>query len=257
MAANPPAARIYTPATLRKITKRQRATDVTTSISVSLAAAALVTLAVFLTTTLLKDISQAVYFAAITMVAAWGLILPSKIWEGRPGDGVMRRFTLASVGLGVGFVAAMLPQYLLIDQDALFHGSTVGHQVYVGRLTMSDGSGIPTVACFMTFFAALFGIRRWWWQVDSFRKSRFRVSSALMTLVVGVVISGMLQEYSCPGALGATWALAISAVVQLSSGWTPAENRLLEPTNIPAPAKPIKTPEPVPQLAGREAASVN
>jgi hypothetical protein len=31
-----------------------------------------------------------------------------------------------------------------------------------------------------------------------------------------------------PGALGATWALAISAVVQLSAGWTPPEERLLK-----------------------------
>lgn len=254
--SSPPVPRIYTPATLRKITKRHRATDITTSISVSLAAAALVTLAVFLTTNLLKDISQAVYFAAITMVAAWSLILPSKIWEGRAGDSVMRRFTLASAGLAVGFIAAVLPQYLLIYQDALFHGATAGHPVYVGRLTISDGSGTPTMACFMLFFAALFGVRRWWWQVDSFRKSRFRVSSALMTLLVGVVITGMLQEFSFPDALGATWALAISAVVQLSSGWTPAENRVLEPTITPAPAKPARAQESVPQLAGREAASL-
>ncbi|MCP4174465.1 MAG: hypothetical protein GY758_27255 [Fuerstiella sp.] len=81
----------------------------------------------------------------------------------------------------------------------------------------------------MMFFAALFFARRWWWQVDSFRKARFRVSSALFTLVLGIVITGMLQDFSFPDALGATWALAISAVVQLSAGWTPAEDRRLAP----------------------------
>ncbi len=256
VAANSAVPRVYTPATIRKISKRQGATDVSTSISVSLAAAALVTIAIFLTTNLLKDMSQAVYFAAITMMAAWGLILPSKIWEGRAGDNMMRRLTLASVGLGVGYIAAVLPRYLLIENDALFHGVRVGRPVMLGRLTISDGSGLPTVACFMIFFAALFGIRRWWWQVDSFRKARFRVSSALLTLLVGVVVSGMLQEFAFPDALGATWALAISAVVQLSAGWTPPESRQLAPAKAPAAPQRIRSPEPVPQLADHEAAAL-
>ena len=234
--------RVYTPATLRKIAKNHRATDMSTSISLSLAASALVTTAVFLTTNLLKDSAQAVYFAAITMLASWALIIPSKIWEGRTGDSFTRRLCLGTLGLGVGFLAAVLPEYLLISRDALFHGSHNGHPVLVGRVAVADGTGFPTVACFMIFFAALFSARRWWWQVDSFRKARFRVSSALFTLVIGIVITGMLQNFSFPDALGATWALAISAVVQLSAGWTPAEDRRLSP----APA-PDKTPSVKPQ----------
>ncbi|MCP4784477.1 MAG: serine/threonine protein kinase [Fuerstiella sp.] len=221
--------RVYTPATLRKIAKTHRATDISTSITVSLAASALVTTAVFVTTNLLQDSAQAVYFAAITMLASWALIIPSKIWEGRSGDSFTRRLCLGTLGLGVGFLAAVLPEYLLISRDALFHGSSNGAPVLVGRVAVADGTGFPTVACFMMFFAALFFARRWWWQVDSFRKARFRVSSALFTLVLGIVITGMLQDFSFPDALGATWALAISAVVQLSAGWTPAEDRRLAP----------------------------
>ena len=229
---------VYTPATLRKIAKTHRATDMSTSITVSLAASALVTTAVFLTTELLEDSAQAVYFAAITMLASWALIIPSKIWEGRSGDSFTRRLCLGTLGLGVGFLAAVLPEYLLISRDALFHGTGNGAPVLVGRVAVADGTGFPTIACFMIFFAALFSARRWWWQVDSFRKARFRVSSALFTLVLGIVITGMLQDFSFPDALGATWALAISAVVQLSAGWTPAEDRRL----APAPA-PDKTPD--------------
>jgi hypothetical protein len=224
---------VYTPATLRRISKRQRAADISTSVSVSLAAAALVTLAVYLTTNLLHDVPQAVFFATVTMLASWGLIIPSKLWEGRPGDNFTRRLALGGIGLGIGFIAATMAQYLLIDTDSLFKGPTVGKPYMLGRVTISDGSGYPTLACYMIFFGALFAVRRWWWQIDSFRKSRFRVTSALFTLVVGVVITGMLQEYSFPDALGATWALAISAVVQLSAGWTPSENRLLA-TEMPS-----------------------
>ncbi|MFY9254162.1 MAG: serine/threonine-protein kinase [Fuerstiella sp.] len=242
------ALRVYTPATIRKLSVTQRIADMSTSVSVSLAASALVTVAVFFTTNLLKDASEAVYFGAVTMMAAWGLIVPSKLWEGRRGDTVLRRVTLGAVGLGVGFLAAKLPEYLLIGSEDLFHGN--GRQIVnVGRINVADGSGFPTSACFMIFFAALFVCRRWWWQADSFRKSRFRVSSALFTLIVGVVVTGMLQDFSFPDALGATWALAISAVVQLSAGWTPPEDRRLEPAPEPVPVQQPSTAAPNAEMA--------
>lgn len=245
---------VYTPATARTITKRQRATDVSTSVSMSLVATALVTTAVFFTTDLLADTAQAVYFGTITMLAAWALIVPSKLWEGVAGDNFSRRLVLGGLGMGVGLVAAVLPRYLLIDRTALFQ-SDATREYIVGRVNLADGSGFPTVACFMLFFAALFAIRRWWWQVDSYRKARFCVSSALVTLLLGVFVASFLQKYAFPDAIGATWALAISAVVQLSAGWTPAENRSLRPAAVSGgqPAVDAK----VPQMASHEVTSLN
>lgn len=243
----------YSPQTIRRISWRQRATDTSTSLSISLAAAALVTVAVFLTTDLLSNSAQAIYFGTVTLLAACGLIVPSKIWEGRRGDGFTRRLCLAGIGMGVGFIAATLPEYLLIQGEPLFHGGGRGPQIQMGRISLSDGSGYPTMACFMIFFAALFAVRRWWWQADSFRKSRFRVSSALFTLLLGVILASLLQQYGFPDSLGATWALAISAVVQLSSGWTPAEDRKLRPVSgDPASLDP----NPASAVAGHEAAAI-
>lgn len=248
VAANPVRKRVYTPATVRTISKSQRATDTFTSLTVSLAAAALVTVAVFFATDLLRDETQAVYFGLVTMLAAWGLIVPSKIWEGRTGDTFTRRICLGTVGAGVGYIAATLPQYLLIAEDRLFSGPG-SRALMAGRVALSDGTGYPTIACFMMFFAGLFVFRRWWWQVDSFRKSRFRVSSALFTLVIGIIVTGILQEFSFPDALGATWALAISAVVQLSAGWTPPEDRRLEPVPVPKTKTSDAASEPAASMA--------
>lgn len=245
---------VYTPETPRTISKRQRATDVSTSISLSLAAAALVTTAVYFTTDLLANSAQAVYFGTITMLAAWALIIPSKLWEGRSGDSFSRRLALGSLGLGVGLVAAVLPKYLLIDRTGLFAGRMGTHEHIIGRVSLADGSGYPTIACFMVFFAALFAVRRWWWQVDSFRKSRFRVSSAMFTLLVGVIVVNMLQDYAFPDSLGATWALAISAVVQLSAGWTPPEMRQLRPTAPQQPPSPSAASE---QVARNESTTLH
>jgi hypothetical protein len=214
------------PATPRIIPKRQRLTDLTNSLSISLAATFLVTLAVYLTTSLLPQAVHAVYFGAVTMLGAWTMMILCKLREGRTGDVMMRRLTQGALGLGVGFVAAGLQNYLMLSTDPLMYAADAfGETWVVGRILVANGTGYPTMAAFMLFFGILFAARRWWWQTDSFRRSRFRISSTLVTLLVGAVVAGVLHF---PGVLGATWALAISAVVQLSAGWTPPEERLLK-----------------------------
>jgi serine/threonine protein kinase len=225
----------YTPATLRLIPKRQRMSDLTNSLSVSLAATFLVTLAVYLTTSLLTQPAHAVFFGAVTMLGSWALIVPGKLSEGKRADVFLRRATHGAIGLGVGFLAYSLQNYLMLSQDSLLMAAdSVGEPWRVGRFQIADGSGYPTMEAFMLFFGGLFAARRWWWQADSFRRSRFRISSTLVTLLVGAVVAGVLQF---PGALGATWALALSAVVQLSAGWTPQEERMI-PEQAPDSMQP-------------------
>lgn len=233
----PVSAMVCTPATVRQIPGGQRAADITTSLSVALAAAALVTTAVHLATDMLPDPADVAFFGTVTLLAAWALIVPAKMWEGRKGDAILRRLIQGSLGLGVGAVAAVLQQFLMLNETRLLHtdGDGVFNGGTVGRIHMLDG-GLPTMAGFMMFFGFLFLIRRWWWQADSFRKSRFRISSSLVTLFLGVVLSAIMPF---PEQLGAIWALAISAVVQLSSGWTPQEDRLLAPSPGPAQAGPM------------------
>jgi len=232
-----PMLRSYTPATVRQIPAGQRAIDMTTSMSISLAAAVLVTTAVYLATDMLPNIADVAFFGAVTLLAAWALIVPAKMWEGRTGDTFLRRLIQGCLGLAVGAVAAVLQQFLMVneskllqvDGDGVFNGGTIG------RLQLLQ-NGLPTMSGYMLFFGLLFLIRRWWWQADSFRKSRFRISSALVTLCLGVVLSAILPFSE---QLGAIWALAISAVVQLSSGWTPQEDRLLAPAPDATQAAPI------------------
>jgi len=236
-AAVPVSSIVYTPATLRQIPGSQRASDITTSMSVALAAAALVTTAVHLATDLLPDPADVAFFGSVTLLAAWALIVPAKVWEGRPGDAFVRRLIQGSLGLGVGAVAAILQRFLMLDETRLLHadGDGVFNGGNIGRIHVLE-SGLPTMAGFMMFFGLLFLVRRWWWQADSFRKSRFRISSSLVTLFLGVVLSAVMPF---PEQLGAIWALAISAVVQLSSGWTPQENRLLAPSPSSAQVVPM------------------
>ncbi|MEP3479679.1 MAG: serine/threonine-protein kinase [Fuerstiella sp.] len=220
-----------TPATKRSIPAHLRFTDVTTSATMALVATLLVTTAIFYSTNLLTSVAHAVYFAAITIVASWAIIIPSKLREGHRGDCILRRMGFAVIGLGIGFLAAELPNFLMIEPGEFLQEHAQKNSVKLGQLVLADASGYPTTACFMLFFAGLFAVRRWWWQSDSYRKSRFRVTSALLTLLAGAVIAGVMQDLAFPDSMGATWALAISSVVQLSSGWTPLDERLgLQPT---------------------------
>ena len=205
----------------------------------ALAAVGLVTTAVHLATDMLPNPADVAFFGTVTLVAAWALIVPAKVWEGRKGDALVRRLIQGSLGLGVGAIAAVLRQFLMLNQTSLLqpNGDGVFNAGTIGKIHMLE-DGLPTMSGFMMFFGSLFLMRRWWWQADSFRKSRFRISSSLVSLFLGVMLSACLPF---PEQLGAIWALAISAVVQLSSGWTPQEDRLLAPAPGSAQVAPTLT----------------
>jgi serine/threonine protein kinase len=232
------AARNYSPATMRQIPASQRLVDITTSLSISLAAVILVTAAVHLATPLLPGFIDVAFFGVVTLLAAVGLIIPAKFWEGKSGDAFIRRLFQGAIGMGVGAAAFSLQQFLMFGDVRLLHaeGTGIFNGGRLGRISIVDAQGLPTMAGYMLFFALLFVARRWWWQADSFRSARFRISSTLVSLFLGFILTAVLPF---PNNLGATWALAISAVVQLSAGWTPQEERWLAPAPGTAPAAPV------------------
>lgn len=216
----------YSPATRRQIPAGQRAVDLTTSLSLALAATILVTAAVYLATPLLPRYEEVAFFGIVTLTGAVSLMIPGKLWEGKTGDNVLRRLIQGGIGLCVGAVAAALQQFLMVSRPQLLRteGSGFFVGVDVGVLRVITNDGFPTMSGYVLFFGLLFLTRRWWWQADSFRRSRFRISSALFSLFLGFLLAAVLPFSSN---LGATWALSISAVLQLSSGWTPPEERRL------------------------------
>jgi hypothetical protein len=232
------AARNYSPATMRQIPSSQRMIDITTSLSISLAAVILVTAAVHLATPLLPGVIDVAFFGVVTLLAAVGLIIPAKFWEGKSGDAFIRRLFQGAIGMGVGAAAFALQRFLMFGDVRLLHaeGTGIFNGGRLGRISIVDAQGLPTMAGYMLFFSLLFVARRWWWQADSFRSARFRISSTLVSLFLGFILTAVLPF---PNNLGATWALAISAVVQLSAGWTPQEERWLAPAPGTTPAAPV------------------
>ena len=216
-----------TPDTVRTFTFSQRLLNATTSMSLALLTAVFVTAAVFLGTEILRTPVEAVYFGTATLLAAWPLLLISKLWEGRRGESLLRRFGLGVCGLGVGALCGVVAEFLLLINSPVPSGiflvdseGLLGNREAAGLRVLQGG--YPTIMGFSLFFCLLFMLRRWWLQADNFRAARFRIGTSILTLIVGGMVALIVPF---PTALGSTLALAVSVVLQVSSVWTPPELR--------------------------------
>jgi hypothetical protein len=149
-------------------------------------------------------------------------LLVSKSREGQGAGGPMRRLSFVAAGIMVGFLAYGIDQQLLLNLANIQDLGSKGLFVSVGRHQLMDFQQQPTLAAYVVFFAGLFGLRRWWWHADSFRSRRLKISTSLLTLLLGY---GLTVVFAFPNVWGMMWALAISSVVQLSSVWTPNAER--------------------------------
>ncbi len=191
----------------------------------------------------MQDPGRLGLFGLTTVIASWLVLLPAKLWEGTATEPTIRRLVLLCAGIVVGILAYGLDQALMVDipritqairpDEAMF--SSIGNQTLDQQspnyeLWIKDTNQNvalwlkhqPTLAGFVVFFALLFGVRRWWWQADSFRPKRFRVGSLLLTGILGFAITCLCLF---PHGWAALWAVAISAVVQLSATWAPPHLR--------------------------------
>ena len=228
--------RKYGPSTLRQIPLRYRTADLTGAMTYAVLATGLVTALMWLlmpspfftgSGTNVLDPARIGLFAITTLLGSWALLLPAKLWEGTSQERFVRRLVQLGMGCLVGTAAFWLHQNLMVGylEYNLLAAKPEPQAVIktVGSHQLFDESTIqPTLAGYIIFFGGLFALRRWWHQIDTFRKSRFRLVSLLLSTLVGFVLPTVL---AFPHNWGMMWALAISIVVQLSSAWVPEEDR--------------------------------
>lgn len=211
-----------TPDTPRAVTGRQRASQLSGSLTVAALASAVITGALA-AMGFVKDLPSALLFAGTSIVASWGVLGASKFIEGTSMDKSIRRLWQGAIGLPVGAAAYGLDQFLLVDYtEGGMDGRYYGLVTDVGDLRFASSTGEPTLAAYLAFFGLLFLLRKWWWQSDAYRSKRLKVSSALFTALLGYVLTAIVYF---PHAWGIVWAVVISCVVQLAAAWTPHEDR--------------------------------
>ena len=224
-----------TPETLRRITARQRASQLSGSLTIAALASAIITGALG-AMGFVKDLPAALLFAGTSIVGSWGVLSASKLIEGTSMDKSIRRLLQGAIGVPVGAAAYGLDQFLLVDythED--MGGRYYGLVTDIGDLRFATSSGEPTLAAYLAFFGLLFLFRKWWWQSDAYRSKRLKISSALFTALIGYVLTTIVYF---PHAWGIVWAVVISCVVQLAAAWTPPEDRgaKSDVTGAPQPA---------------------
>ena len=161
--------------------------------------------------------SWAVYtWMTITAVlSSWGLLISSKSWEHREGDSSLRRLTMTGIGAVVGLASFGLAQLLFIDFQQ-------------PDSSLAPLSALPTIDSFpplvnyLIFFAAMFGILRWWNQADPNRKTRLSLVSVGLCLVCAVILSHVMNFEPIWNGI---FAVVVSISTQLAAPWIMPQQR--------------------------------
>ncbi len=249
--ANPPArptvrkaAPTLTPATIREISFTRRIGDLSGAMTMAVVWGIVATAAVSglaghfplvdVEHDLLATPGGLGLFAVTTIIGSWALLMSSKLFEGTGTESRERRLIQTSLGAAVCALAFGLHQDLLTDLP--LRSQFPGIIKHVGYFELTTISSItqPSLAGFVIYFAALFGIRRWWLLADGYRSRRFRVASvAVQRAFIAFVIPAAFVFQQNWGLL---WGVAISAVVQLfrpldapQTASTKSTNRLATP----------------------------
>jgi serine/threonine protein kinase len=225
-------------------TFRQKASELTGSLLLSAAVVSAVSVLVALLFFGADDGSlrwrQFAWLALVGTAGAWGILVPSKVWEGRDGEPLLRRFTLLCVGLGMGAFSFFVSDALYLDLPAKWGALRPPVGDWTG-LDLFKPDGGMQLTLHLAYCAFLLPILRWWKQADPLRTSRLGFWATTVCIAWAWVLS-LAWPFRQP------WGMLLAAViavgVQLSSTWlsreaidaaTPGGSPFNPPYHPPAP----------------------
>jgi eukaryotic-like serine/threonine-protein kinase len=202
-----------------------RVAESTGSMAVAGFCSAAISFGLFAMNTVLETPTEATLFAIVTTLGAWAAILPAKMWEGRGGDGALRRVMTGLFGAFVGVAAFSADDSLMVYLPVPVRGYDQLASQVAGieflPVALSHGDAVRLVG-YVVFFSALMLVRRWWFHVDSFRPHRIRVMSVFWTAVAAWLLS-LVTHF--PPEWAVLWAIATSTTAQLAAVWVRPEQR--------------------------------
>jgi len=197
-------------------TPRQQATELVGSLLASAIVVAAVVSVMLLISGDGHAIQNVVWLGVVSTAASWGILIPSKFWEGTSGEALLRRFTMLAVGLGVGALGYGVAQSLLVHLN-----SNPSIQLDVPppmrlMFNLSDSYGNLFLSAYLSFFGGLFPVLRWWKQADPLRPHRLSVWDTFVCGLWGYILSNLI---GFPEQWGLMTAVATSVSIQLCSPW--------------------------------------
>ncbi len=178
---------------------------------------------------------QFAWLALTSVAGAWGVLIPSKLWEGKSADAAVRRFSMLVV-LGVGMAAWGLQEVFWVSLPREFTVEPVFADAREGLPPSSYSE--PTAGgafiahspmTYLSYFAFLFLLVRWWRLADPLRSTRVSLwATALCVTWAGAIY--MFWPFPAswghfPQPWGFMLAAVIAVAVQLSSPWIDARKR--------------------------------
>lgn len=207
----------------RQLGMLDRIAESTGSMAVAGFCAAAISFGLYSLGTVLETPTEATLFAIVTALGAWAAILPAKLWEGRGGDGTLRRIMTGIAGALVGLAAYGTDDSLMVDLPVRGY-EQISSQVAGSEflpVSLSHGDASRLVG-YMIFFSVLLVVRRWWYHVDSFRPHRVRMMSVFWTATAAWLLS---LATGFPAEWAVLWAIATSTTAQLAAVWVHPEQR--------------------------------
>ncbi len=135
------------------------------------------------------------WFAWLTSVSIFScavLLTLGKLWEYRPDAGPVRRAILVVAGLLIGIAGWSLADFFRAGLDADLFASAV--PAWTSWIAFVQIKNIPTVPAWLFCATGLFGVLRWWHQVDPARKTRLSLKVVCLCFVWALIFSYILGQ---------------------------------------------------------------
>ncbi|HEX3869706.1 MAG TPA: serine/threonine-protein kinase [Pirellulales bacterium] len=193
---------------------RQKVRELTGGMLLSFFIAAMMTIVAVVLRRQVPEVEQAAWLLLTSVAGAWLILAASKLWEGRRGDTVVRRFVLMMLGLVWGAAAWGLDRLLWVNLPyEILHEAPPHDRL---GLQLYDFDGQPELLTYLAYFGFLMFAVRWWLQATPTRAARASLWSMGMSMAAAVLLN-LVWPFPQP------WGLAVAGImslaVQLASPW--------------------------------------
>ena len=172
-----------------------------------------------------ERLAMHLWLMTIGTLGSWAILVPTKFAEGKLEDHVPMRVTLLAMGAVVGLAAWLVGDMLLLKSPGWGEPIDARQGLLSHELLdwprVSEGMN-PSLPVYMTYFAFLFLLPRWWRQAEYTRDHRL----SAWWMVVSVFWAWALHLFWWfPQPTGMMVAAVIALSTQLSSPWMPPSRR--------------------------------
>ena len=155
------------------------------------------------------------WFAWLTSVSIFScmtLLMLGKVWEHRPNSVGARRVLMLAASLGIGIAGWTLADFFSVELGSdLFVSATPAWASWFSGVQLKN---VPAVLAWLVALMGLFGVLRWWHQVDPARKTHLSLRSVGLCFVWALIFSYILGQ---PITKYCVLAIVVSISVQLAA----------------------------------------